>query len=316
MTDRRTSLEEQGMDNEAVNELAVEHLYLVQHIVNQVSSRFPRHIDRQELWNAGAYGLVDASRRYDPSSGIPFARYAAIRIRGAIIDSTRSRDWATRGLRRDLREVKVAAEAFETVHGREPTVAELATSLGVSVQEVEARRAAATRSTLLHLDQPMGQGDEEEMTLGERLPDPEPDSNPDEVVEGRELVGTLRTAIGFLPDPQREVVRRYYLNGELLRDIAESMNVTEARVSQIRGEALNAMRAYFANSFDGVAEVDEEAPGRRRRAAFVAAITANSTWRTRLEAAQGSPQASPQQTAPVTGAAAAGGGSRWIGNGA
>lgn len=277
---------DQAFDHERANELAVSHLYLVQHIVNQTSSRFPRHIDRQELWNAGAYGLVDASRRYDPASGIPFARYASIRIRGAIIDSTRSRDWASRGLRRDLRAVKQATEAFETSHGRQPSNDELARTLGITADELEARRTAASRSTLLHLDQPLAGGEQEESTLGERLPDTSPEHLPEEAIEGRELVGTLRTAIGFLPESQREVVERYYLEGQLLKDIADSMHVTEARVSQIRGEALNAMRAYFATVFDGVEEVDDDAPGRRRRASFVAAMSAQSSWRTRLQAAE------------------------------
>ncbi len=91
------------------NALVEEHLYLVQHIVNQLAVRYPRHVDRQELWAAGAAGLVDASRRYDPGAEVPFARYASIRIRGAIIDSTRSRDWATRSLRRRAREMSEVA---------------------------------------------------------------------------------------------------------------------------------------------------------------------------------------------------------------
>lgn len=272
-------------ESEAANALAIEHLYLVQHIVNQVSSRFPRHIDRQELWNAGAYGLVDASRRYDASSGIPFSRYAAIRIRGEMIDSTRTRDWASRGLRRELREVKRAGEAFEAGNGREASTEELAQVIGVPVEEIERRRTAAARSNLLHLDQPFASGDEDE-TLGDRLYDPAVSNNPDDSLEQRELMGTLHTAIGFLPDIQREVVRRYYLDGELLRDIATSMQVTEARVSQIRAEALNAMRAYFTTEFDGVEAVEDDAPGRRRRAAFVAAMSARSTWRSRVEAAE------------------------------
>ena len=80
----------------AADQLVVDHLGLVQHIVSSLSSRYPRHVDRNDLWNAGALGLVEASKRYDETVGIPFARYAAIRVRGAIIDSTRSRDWATR----------------------------------------------------------------------------------------------------------------------------------------------------------------------------------------------------------------------------
>ncbi|HEX9317086.1 MAG TPA: sigma factor, partial [Actinomycetota bacterium] len=76
--------------------LILDHLDLVQHAVNQVSSRYPSHVDRAELWNAGALGLVEAAARFREEAGVPFPRYAATRIKGAIIDSTRQRDWAGR----------------------------------------------------------------------------------------------------------------------------------------------------------------------------------------------------------------------------
>jgi hypothetical protein len=61
--------------------------------------------------------------------------------------------------------------------------------------------------------------------------------------------------------------------------------VTEARASQVCAEAVNALRAYFSTVYEGVAEVPATAPGKRSRAAYVAALSAESTWRTRLEAA-------------------------------
>ena len=82
------------------NDLVLENLELVSQLVQQMAARYPRHVDRGELWSAGVLGLVEASRRFDPAMGIPFPRYAAIRIRGAIIDSTRSRDWASRSAAR------------------------------------------------------------------------------------------------------------------------------------------------------------------------------------------------------------------------
>lgn len=271
-------------DHATGNALVEEHLHLVQHVVNQVAMRYPRHVDRQELWNAGALGLVDASRRYDPSVGIPFSRYCMIRIRGAVIDSTRSRDWATRAVRRGLREVRTATEQFEQEHGRAPSVDELAGALGIDVEQVEAYRQAAVTSSLLHLDQRVGSGEAEDATLGELIEEQDPERLPQEELERRELAGTLRTAVARLPEVQRDVVRRYYFDGEYLRDIADGLGVTEARVSQIRSEALNAIRAYFHGEFDGVEAVDAGAPGRRARAAFVAAMAARTTWRSRLEA--------------------------------
>ena len=277
-----------GQDTETSadnNQLVVEHLDLVQHVVNQVSMRYPRHVDRQELWNAGAYGLVDASRRYDPETGIPFARYAMIRIRGAIIDSTRSRDWATRALRRGMRDVRQANESLAQQHGREPSREELAEELGITVDELDAYRAAAVTASLLHLDQRVGSPETDDATLGDLLEENDHEVLPQEQLEQRELLGTLRIAVDHLPEVQRDVIERYYFRGDYLKDIADSMGVTEARVSQIRSEALNAIRAYFGTEFDGVPEVEERAPGRRARAAFVAQVAEQATWRTRLEAA-------------------------------
>lgn len=270
-----------GIDEQVV----IDHLGLVGHAVTALAARYPRHVDRDELWNAGALGLVDAARRYDPDCGVPFARYAMIRIRGAIIDSTRSRDWATRGLRRGMRETRQAEERLRAANGREPTTAEIATALGVDVERVRELRAAASAATLLHLDQRIGSEDGQDTTLGETIEERDPAVCPQASLEHRELTGTVRAAIQHLLPVQREVIERYYFHGEYLRTIADSLGVTEARVSQIRAEAIAAMRAYFGVHFDGVPAVAEHAPGRRARAAFVTALTELTTWRTRLDAA-------------------------------
>ena len=262
------------------NELVTETLDLVGHIVSEVSARYPRHVDRTELWNAGALGLVEASRRYDPDSGIPFARYAAIRIRGAIIDSTRTRDWASRSVRRHLREIQQASSGLEEQHGRTPSNAELAEFLEISEKELVRRQAQATTSTLLHLDQPT---EGEDASLADRVEEERLDVLPDQALESRELRGTLVDAIRKLPAVQAEVVSRYYLQGDLLQDIADDMGLTEARVSQIRSEALASMRSFFATQYEGVEAAADSTPGKRARAAYLERMDNESDWRTRLD---------------------------------
>lgn len=264
------------------NQMVVETIDLIGHIVAELSARYPRHVDRSELWNAGALGLVEASRRFDPDSGVPFARYAAIRIRGAIIDSTRSRDWATRSVRRRQREVSQATVGLEDDHGRAPTAHEVASFLGIDTEELARRRSQALASTLLHLDQPL---DGEDSTLGERLEEPGPDVTPDEALEARELRGTLAEAVRNLPSVQAEVVSRYYVDGELLQAIADDLSLTEARVSQIRSEGLAALKAYFATQYDDVEDGPDDAPGKRSRAAYLERMAQKSDWRTRIDAA-------------------------------
>ena len=261
------------------NALVTETLDLVSHVVSELAVRYPRHVDRAELWNAGALGLVEASRRYNPEAEIPFARYAAIRIRGSIIDSTRNRDWATRSVRRHLRDIQQAAVRLEEQTGVAPSQAELAGCLGITVADLTARQAQASVSTLLHLDT----ADREETSLAERVEEERIDAVPELALEQRELRGTLQTAVRHLPPVQAEVISRYYLRGELLQDVAEDMGLTTARVSQIRSEALDAMRSFFATQYEGVTSAPDAAPGKKARAAYVTRVAESTTWRSRLD---------------------------------
>ena len=264
------------------NNLVTETMDLIGHIVAELSARYPRHVDRSELWNAGALGLVEASRRYDPASGVPFARYAAIRIRGAIIDSTRSRDWASRSVRRCVREISQAASGLEEDNGRAPSAEEVASFLGIDPEEMARRRSQSVASTLLHLDQEI---EGEEATLGERLEEASIDIIPEMALEQRELRGTLAEAIRNLPASQSEVVSRYYIDGELLQSIAGDMALTEARVSQIRSEALAALKAYFFTQYEGVELAPDDAPGKRARSAYLERMESDADWRRRIDAA-------------------------------
>lgn len=266
----------------AANELARDHLDLVGKAVAQVSARYPRHVDRDELWSAGALGLVEAARRFDPDAGIPFPHYAMIRIRGAIIDSTRSRDWASRSVRRRARELEHAKEALRA-HGQEPNDAAIAGMLDISVGDLDDIRSRAQTATLLYLDYDEG---DDSGSLRDRVVDHDLNALPSAALEQKEMLGTMRSAVHVLKDQHREVITRYYLEGELLQDVADDMGITEARVSQIRSEALVSLRAYLGTLYEGVPAHDEDAPGKRARAAYLARAAAQTTWFSRLTAAE------------------------------
>lgn len=275
--DRRENRGSRTLESDA---LIRRHVDLIGRVVGRVTSMYPRHVDRQELWNAGALGLVEAARRFDPDAGIPFERYASIRIRGAIIDSTRTRDWASRSVRRKYRELSQAEDQFTEGAGRAPSREELADLLHVSIDELEQIRARSEASMLLSLDH---ESPHEGPTLRESVVDTDIDANPEMALEQRELLGTLREAVAALPGVHGEVVRRYYFQGHLLQDIATELGVTQARVSQIRGEALNSVRAWFGSLYEGVPAVSDQSPGTRTRAAFISQMASQSTWRTRVD---------------------------------
>ncbi|HZC70506.1 MAG TPA: sigma factor, partial [Jatrophihabitans sp.] len=88
------------------DELVTEHLPLVGHLVRELMHRLPAHVNRDDLVSAGSVALVLSARSFDPARGVPFARFAAIRIRGALTDELRTMDWASRAVRSRAREVE------------------------------------------------------------------------------------------------------------------------------------------------------------------------------------------------------------------
>jgi RNA polymerase sigma factor for flagellar operon FliA len=255
------------------DELIRQHLRLCQQVLAGVAANFPRHADRDELAQAARLGLVEAARRFRPEHGVPFERWAALRIRGAILDAVRAIDFAPRALRSALREVESARETLQAELGRTPSAAEQAAKLGMSVTELGALEGRAHRALVVSLD--AAAEDDEDGGLAARFADRrQPD--PLAVLESLEQSSYVRDAVAMLPERLRDVVVSYFLEGESSASIAARLSVTESRVSQLRSEALGLLRAALTAQYGGGAELPE------RHAEFAAAVGRRSTFRTRI----------------------------------
>ena len=105
----------------ALEELIREHIPLVGHLVRETLSRVPGHVNRDDLTSAGLLALVTAAKAYDPAHGVPFTRFVAIRIKGALVDALRGLDWATRSVRQRARQVEKVRQELTGALGRTPT---------------------------------------------------------------------------------------------------------------------------------------------------------------------------------------------------
>ena len=259
-----------------------EHLPLVRHIVFQVAVHFPRHVEREELARAGALGLVEAAHRYDEGRGVPFNRFAAQRIRGAILDAVRAADWAPRSVRTVARTIEHAGNRLTSDLGRAPTHEELADEVHVAPAELTRLQTKINRSMVLALDHPVGDVADEVVTLGDTLCLDEPEIS--DALERLELPAYLRDAMHLLPERHRLVVVGYFLEGRSSLALAQLLGVTESRISQVRSEALAMLRDGIVAQYEPAD--GEGAAGRagRRRAAFASALGETSSWRERLEA--------------------------------
>jgi RNA polymerase sigma factor FliA len=256
------------------------HLPLVEQVVHQVAGGFPRHVDRSELVRDGVLGLVEAANRYDGERGVPFDRFAARRIRGAVLDAVRAADWAPRSVRSASRRADAAEQDLTARLGRTPTVREVADALGQSPDEVARLRGRVFRSLVLALDHRVNDGDD--LDLVEILHD-RTSLEPDEELENREMRSYLRDAVALLPERHRTVIVGYFLEGRSSEDLARSLGVTESRISQVRSEALGMLREGIEAQYsDDEVETGRAGRAARRRANYAAAVGTRSVWRDRL----------------------------------
>src|SRR5437764_8831643 len=117
----------------ARDRIVIEHLPLVKAIAVRVHENLPVHVDLDDLVHAGVLGLFDAATKYNPDKQVAFSSYAKHRIKGAILDSLRQLDWASRDLRRRHKQVEAATRELASCLQRTPTEAEVAEKLGVDV---------------------------------------------------------------------------------------------------------------------------------------------------------------------------------------
>jgi RNA polymerase sigma factor for flagellar operon FliA len=265
-----------------ITALIEEHLPLVNHVVFQVAVHFPRHVDRDELARAGALGLVEAAKRYDEARGVPFNRFAAQRIRGAIIDGVRAADWAPRSVRALARRLDQVEQSLANQLGRVPSLGETAAALDISREELDRLRDRLFRSVVLAFDSLVGDSDDEELTLVDVLTDGSA-VEPSEELESRELHAYLRDAVSLLPERHRLVVVGYFIEERTSQDLARFLGVTESRVSQMRTEALAMLRQGIEAQYVSDDErVEPEGLVARRRARYAEAISSASGWDDRI----------------------------------
>jgi RNA polymerase sigma factor for flagellar operon FliA len=221
--------------------------------------------------------LVQAARSYDDARGVPFTRYAATRIRGAIIDELRGIDWASRSVRRKARELDETRSRLATQLGRVPSDAEVATASGMTLEEINANGDDVSRASVMSLQ---GFGD---TPIDDVLPTRAP--SPEDRVEQNERVGYLVDAVAELPERLRVVVQGYFFGERPMAEIAAELGVTESRVSQMRAEALVLLKDAMNSALDPELVAPHERPdgcAARRRDAYFAAVASRRTAMARL----------------------------------
>jgi RNA polymerase sigma factor for flagellar operon FliA len=215
----------------------------MKYVVDRVASNIPKYVERDDLLNAAALGLFDALDKYDTSKGTKFETYAVWRIRGAVLDELRAMDWASRSVRRKARHIETMTRDLDQRLGRAASDEELADALDVSGNEMARLLDEVRGVVLLSLNQPAGDSEEGNSGgLAEVIEDPAGNSALDEI-ERMQMSDVLLDVISLLSEQEKLVLALYYYEEMTLKEIGQTLDISESRVSQIHTKAISRLKS-------------------------------------------------------------------------
>ena len=238
---------QESQDSDVQEKLVKQFAHLVERMANRLSLTIPqRIIPKEDLMGLGYIGLMEAIKNFDYTKGYQFETYGLWRIKGAMLDGIRKMDRLPRSLREKSKQLNNALRELEQSLMRSPTEEELADYLNMSLDEVDNTMAALSFSTLLSLDEPVNEH-EEEGKLQSRLDQIQDEqSAPQEhQLQMAEFRKVMAEGIDMLPENERLVLTLLYYEGLTQVEISEVLNLTKGRISQIHSKAILRLRKTF-----------------------------------------------------------------------
>lgn len=239
---------------EVRNILVEQYAPLVKYVAGNLFQSIPKNVEFDDLVSAGIFGLFDAIEKFDLDMNVQFKTYAITRIQGAIRDELRSNDPLPRSVRKRIRDVDEATQTLQDRFERAPTVDEILEFTDLTHTQYDKVLSYVSQSYVLSLNDVLfTNSDGEQITYFDQV-GTSIDDAPEKAFEQKDLVRVLQGALKELPDRELQVVILYYYQELTLKEIGKVLNVTESRVSQLHGRALQKLKAKLFSYRKGVFE--------------------------------------------------------------
>ena len=218
-----------------------EFLPMVRRIAGKMSSRLPSSVEVGDLIQAGCLGLAQAWGRFSSEGGTSFETYASSRIRGAMLDWLRSEDLLPKAARRESKRIDAALGKLRHQLGREPRDEEIAEALGLPLADYQESIASLENSHLLSLED-LGVESPEDLAAADSS------SDPYELLLGSQTARGLIRAIDALPERERMILSLHHEEEMTFKEIAQILELSEARICQLHGQCLSRIRSHMAKA--------------------------------------------------------------------
>ena len=197
-----------------------------------------------DVINEGVIAIMSAIDKFDMDKNVKFETYISKRIKGMIIDLARKQDWVPRSTRKNTRDIEDAVTTLYNKHGYYPSVQEVTEYLDITTEKYHDTMRKAALFNILSLDMVLAEAQGNE--IGARMTaQQDMQEQPEEHFLKRELTEVLADGISALKENEQMVVSLYYIEELNMRQIAEVMEVSEPRVSQIHANAIRKLRKHM-----------------------------------------------------------------------
>ncbi|MDR3065352.1 MULTISPECIES: RNA polymerase sigma factor FliA [Comamonas] len=218
-----------------------QHVPLVRRIALHMIAKLPPNVELDDLIQVGMIGLAEALSRFESEQGVQFDTFASQRIRGAMLDELREGDWMSRSSRKSQKEIEQALNRLEQRLGRPPLESEIASELGMALDDYQSLLGKVRGTQLVYLeDIGGGDGDDGDDYLERHVADS--GSDPFALLRDQRMRAALVEAIKALPEREQYVMGMYYEHDMNLKEIAAVLGVTESRVCQLHSQAIARLR--------------------------------------------------------------------------
>jgi RNA polymerase sigma factor FliA len=224
------------------DKLVASHYDLARKIAWHIHGRVGRRVEIDDLLQVAYLGLLDAARRYAVKTDIPFAAYASIRIRGALMDHLRGLAGMARGALRMQSRLRSTEQRLEQSLQRQPTAAEIAADLQISSEELARWRTEIDNGSVTSIDEVYS---DHSILFRDNTPDIEEKLT----LSARKRM--LEVAVKALPEREALVLQLYYVEELNVYEVGAVLGVTTGRVSQIKKSALERLRALMEKAEGG-----------------------------------------------------------------
>ncbi len=232
------------LSREERERVLLEQMPQVRFIARRIHERLPKHVDIEDLVNAGVLGLLDALNKYEAEKNVQFRSYAQFRIRGAILDSLRELDWSPRDLRRRGRQIESAVQKLSHELGRMPQDAEIACEIGCTLAEYQALLTDLKGLELGSLTVESHEEGSPDEDLCASLALDEEDTPYHHCLQS-EMRALLASSIETLSEREQQVLSLYYFEELTMKEIGSLLGVVESRISQVHSAAVLKLRAQM-----------------------------------------------------------------------